>query len=563
MVFNYPYIRKAERQDWTPTVHTLKNIFIMSEVYKTHAHSKIGLDYLGLGDHKKVKWNLTPAELYEEALENKEATLTADFAIRVLTGKYTGRSPKDKYVVDQPSIHKDVDWGEINQPIAEAVFERLHKKVINHLSNKTLYCLDAYCGADEKHRLPIRVVSEAAYHALFSDNMFRVPGPEEQKKMKPGFTVLAAPSFHANPETDGVKTGTFVIVNMDQKIILIGGTMYSGEVKKGIFGVMNHILPKEGVMPMHCSANVDENDNAAVFFGLSGTGKTTLSADESKTLIGDDEHGWGDNGIFNFEGGCYAKTINLSAEGEPLIYATTKMPGTILENVPLDEYRQPDFDSDLYTQNTRCSYPLDYIPNASETGKAGHPKNVVFLTADAFGVLPPVSKLTPQQAMYHFISGYTAKVAGTERGVTEPQATFSACFGAPFMPLHPTVYAEMLAEKIKTHDSNVWLINTGWTGGPHGVGKRMSLKHTRRMLEVALAGGLDDVKFIEEPVFGLSIQTEVDGVPSGILNPRDTWDDKEAYDDKAKKLSQMFNDNFEKFKAEASDDILNAGPKLK
>lgn len=533
----------------------------MSVEQTTHAHSALGLNYLGFNDHAAIKWNLTPAELYEEALANKEATLTSDFALRVLTGKFTGRSPKDKFIVDEPSVREHIDWGSVNQPISEDVFERLHQKMVHHLNSKKLYVVDAHCGADETYRLPIRVVSEAAYHALFARNMFIVPTESELKNHEPQFTVLAAPGFFADPKVDGTRSETFILCSFEKKLILIGGTLYSGEVKKGIFSVMNYLLPFQGVMPMHCSANVDKKGNAAIYFGLSGTGKTTLSADPSKTLIGDDEHGWSDNGIFNFEGGCYAKTINLSQEGEPLIYATTKRPGTILENVPLDEFRRPIFDSTLYTENTRCSYPLDFIPNASRTGVAGHPKNIVFLTSDAFGVLPPISKLTPEQAMYHFISGYTAKVAGTERGVTEPTPTFSACFGAPFMPLHPNVYAELLAKKIVEHGSKVWLVNTGWSGGPYGVGSRMKLSYTRKMLEVALNGGLDAVEFDTEPFFGLAIPKSVEGVPSELLHPRNTWNDKRAYDEKARLLAGMFKENFKKFSAKVSDAVLAAGPR--
>lgn len=535
---------------------------LMSVDYNLHPKSKIGLDYLGLENNKTVLWNLTPPELYEQAIKRGEAILTKDHAIRILTGEYTGRSPKDKFIVEQDSIQDDIDWGEINQPISEDVFNRLYNKVIGYLNDKDLFVKDAFCGADEKNRLNVRIVSEVAYHALFSHNMFIRPSKEELAEHEPEFTVLAAPFLKADPEVDGTRTSTFILCNFEKKVIIIGGTMYSGEVKKGIFSVMNYLLPKKGVMAMHCSANHDENGKTAVFFGLSGTGKTTLSADPDKTLIGDDEHGWSDEGIFNFEGGCYAKTINLSPEGEPLIYATTKMPGTILENVVLDEDREPDFDDVSLTQNTRCSYPLDYIPNASATGKGNHPENIIFLTCDAFGVLPPISKLTPEQAMYHFISGYTAKVAGTERGVTEPQATFSACFGAPFMPLHPTAYAELLASKIKKHGSTVWLVNTGWTGGPHGVGHRMKLDHTRKMLTEALAGNLADVDYDRDPIFGLSIPTQIDGVPDEVLVPRNTWADKDAYDEKAKKLANMFVENFRQFESEASDELLSAAPSI-
>lgn len=534
----------------------------MSTLTATHPHSKIELDAVGIKTSRSVYWNLTPAELYEHALLNKEANLTADLALRVRTGQFTGRSPKDKFVVDQPSIHNDIDWGNVNQAVDEALFDRMYKKVQAYLGQKSLYVMDAYCGADEEYRLPIRVVSEAAYHALFSYNMFIRPTTKQLQSHKPEFTVLAAPNLYADPEEDGTRSSTFIFVNFDKKMILIGGTLYSGEVKKGIFGVMNYLLPKKGVMPMHCSANIDKDGNTSVFFGLSGTGKTTLSADLDKTLIGDDEHGWSDNGIFNFEGGCYAKTINLSEENEPIIYATTKRWGTILENVPLDEYRRPRFKDKMFTENTRCAYPLSFVPNAKEDGKGGHPKNIIFLTADAFGVLPPISRLTPEQAMYHFISGYTAKVAGTERGVTEPQATFSACFGSPFMPLHPSVYAELLADKIRKHDAKVWLVNTGWTGGPYGVGKRMKLPHTRRMLTAAIAGELDNATFTTDPTFGLEIPTTCPDVPADILIPKNTWNDPAAYDEKAKLLASMFAKNFEQFASKCSEEVTKAGPKI-
>ncbi|SMO97070.1 phosphoenolpyruvate carboxykinase (ATP) [Gracilimonas mengyeensis] len=534
----------------------------MSVDYQKQPKSKTGLQYLGLESNDNIFWNLSPAELYEQVIKREEAVLTKDHALRVLTGKFTGRSPMDKFIVDQPSIHNEIDWGEINQPISEEVFDRLYKKAITYLQDKDLFVKDLFCGADENNRLNVRVVSEAAYHALFAHNMFIRPSAEELANHEPEFTVLAAPHLKAIPDEDGTRSSTFILCNFDKKIILIGGTLYSGELKKGIFSVMNYLLPKKGVMAMHCSANHDENGKTAVFFGLSGTGKTTLSADPDKVLIGDDEHGWSDDGVFNFEGGCYAKTINLSKENEPLIHATTKMPGTILENVVLDEKRRPDFDDVSLTQNTRCSYPLDFIPNASETGRGDHPENIIFLTADAFGVLPPISRLTPGQAMYHFISGYTAKVAGTERGVTEPQATFSACFGAPFMPLHPTVYAELLAKKIRKHGSKVWLVNTGWTGGAYGTGHRMKLAHTRRMLSEAIAGNLDKEEFIKDPVFGLAIPKKINGVPNEVLIPRNTWKDKAAYDAKAEELAQMFVENFSQFEEEASEEILSAAPKI-
>jgi len=528
-------------------------------------HSSVDLDVVGLDLRENedvfVHWNLTPAELYEQAIKNGEAQLTKDGAIRILTGKYTGRSPKDKFFVKQAPSKEKIWWGDINQPATPALFDHMYNKVVNHLTNaNNVYVQDAFAGADKTYQMPVRIISEVAYHGLFAWNMFVRATREELQQHVPEFTVMAAPTLKANPETDGTQTSTFIGVNIEKKLIIIVGTMYSGEVKKGIFSMMNLLLPEKGVMPMHCSANIGAEGDTAIFFGLSGTGKTTLSADSSRILIGDDEHGWSDNGVFNIEGGCYAKTINLSAENEPEIYATTKMYGTILENVPLNDDRSPDFEDTRYTQNTRCSYPIHYIPNASETGQGGHPENVVFLTADAFGVLPPISKLSPEQAMYHFISGYTAKVAGTERGITEPQATFSACFGAPFMPLHPTVYAELLAKKIKQHGSAVWLVNTGWTGGPYGVGQRMKLTYTRRMVNAALNGELDDVEFEEEPFFGLMVPTSVPDVPKNVLNPRHTWDDTTAYDAKAQALAAMFRENFKQFADRATDDILAGGP---
>lgn len=534
----------------------------MTATEQNHPRSGVDLEYLGLKDKKTNYWNLIPAELYEHAIHNNEAILTNDYAIRVLTGKYTGRSPDDRFIVDHSPETDDIDWGKFNQSITPDVFDRLHHKMIDYLQDKQLYIKDLYAGADPAYRLNVRVISEAAYHALFAHNMFIRPNHKQLKEHEPEFSVLAAPNFKADPENDGTRSSAFILCSFEKKLILIGGTLYSGEVKKGIFSVLNYLLPKKNVMPMHCSANMDESGSTAVFFGLSGTGKTTLSSDTNRILIGDDEHGWSDDGIFNFEGGCYAKTIDLDAEHEPLIYDTTKMPGTILENVVLNEEREPDFFDDSFTQNTRCAYPIHYIPNASRNGTGGHPENIFFLTADAFGVLPPISKLSPEQAMYHFISGYTAKIAGTERGVTEPKATFSACFGAPFMPLHPTVYAELLADKIRKHSVQVWLVNTGWTRGPYGVGNRIKLRFTRRMLHEALEGNLNETEYHEEPVFGLQVPVEVDGVPSEILIPRNTWKDQQNYDEKAEKLAQMFSDNFKQFQQSASKEIITAGPKL-
>lgn len=532
----------------------------MKNRYNLQVKSIFGLEPLGIKDNDSVYWNLTPPELYEHAINNEEAILTDKMALLVHTGSYTGRSPLDKFIVEEEPACRQIDWGEINRPVSPSVFERLHQKMIRYLRDKKLYAKDLYAGADPSYRLNVRVVSEAAYHALFAHNMFINPKDDELAKHQPDFTVLAAPNFRADPAADGTRSGTFIVCSFEKKLILIGGTLYSGELKKGIFSVMNYLLPMQNVMAMHCSANMDQKGKTAIFFGLSGTGKTTLSASPEKILIGDDEHGWSENGIFNIEGGCYAKTIRLSPENEPEIYRTTQMPGTILENVVVDKNRVPDFDNDSLTQNTRCAYPISSIPNSSRTGLGGHPENIIFLTADAFGVLPPISRLTPGQAMYHFISGYTAKVAGTERGVTEPQATFSACFGAPFMPLHPVVYAELLAEKIRRHNSRVWLVNTGWTGGMYGEGSRMKLKWTRKMIAEAVAGNLDGIPYNEEAVFGLSIPYRVKGVPEKVLTPRETWEDKEAYDNRAAELARMFQNNFKSYADRADERLMSAGP---
>jgi phosphoenolpyruvate carboxykinase (ATP) len=528
-----------------------------------HAQSHVGLETHGLNPSGKIHWNLNPPELYEHMILKGEGVVTKHGAIRVKTGKYTGRSPLDKYFVQVPGSEEDknIFWGPINQPCSKELFEDMAAKVRAHLSAKDeLYVRDATLGADPRYALPLRVVSEAPYHALFSWNMFLRLSDEELAKHVPEFTILAAPTLKVEYEIDGQTKNTFIGVDIEQKLIVIVASKYSGEVKKGTFTIMNYLLPFKGVMPMHCSANVGDDGTVATFFGLSGTGKTTLSADSSRMLVGDDEHGWSDDGVFNFEAGCYAKTINLSREGEPEIYATTEMFGTILENVPLDEDRVPDFYDTRFTQNTRCSYPLNYIPNASETGMADKPNHVVFLTADAFGILPPISKLTAGQMMYHFISGYTAKLAGTEIGVTTPSATFSACFGEPFMALHPTVYAELLAKKVEDNNTTVWLVNTGWTGGEYGVGERMSLKHTRSLVNGLLNGGLDNVEFVEEPFFGLMVPTSAPNVPDEVLNPRETWADKAAYDARAKELAEMFKENFKKYADRASEDILAGGP---
>jgi phosphoenolpyruvate carboxykinase (ATP) len=465
-------------------------------------------------------------------------------------------------VVRAPASEKDVDWGKVNQPIAPAKYQTLLKDVRSYLNDSPeLFVEDLYCGADADYRLSVRYVSPNAWHMAFVRNMFIRPDHDELTGFDPNFTVLHAPEFEADPERHGTRSNTFIVLNLDERTILIGGTRYAGELKKAMFTVMNYLLPKQGVLSMHCSANVGKRGDTALFFGLSGTGKTTLSADPSRGLIGDDEHGWSEHGIFNFEGGCYAKVINLSAESEPDIYRTTQMFGTVLENVVLDPVsKKVKFADQSITENTRASYPLHYIRNYVEGGRGGHPRNVIFLTADAFGVLPPIAKLTAEQAMYYFLSGYTAKVAGTERGVLEPQPTFSACFGAAFLVWHPTKYAKMLGKLLREHGSNVWLINTGWSGGPYGIGKRMKLAHTRAMVQALLAGKLDKVATAKDPFFGIEIPTEVEAVPSKVLSARATWPDPAAYDAQAKKLAKMFRDNFEKF-GNVDTATKNAGPK--
>jgi phosphoenolpyruvate carboxykinase (ATP) len=479
-----------------------------------------------------------------------------------VTAPHTGRSPNDKFVVREAQSEADVDWGKVNQPLAEEKFDALLADVRAYLGTlDELYVEDLYCGADPKHQLKVRYVLPNAWHAMFVRNMFIRPGAADLAGFAPNFTVLHAPEFQASPEKHGTRTGTFIVIHIARRTILIGGTRYAGELKKSMFTIMNYLMPKQGVLSMHCSANVGPQGDTALFFGLSGTGKTTLSADPERALIGDDEHGWSDEGVFNYEGGCYAKVINLSPEGEPDIYRTTQMFGTVLENVVLDERKQVRFEDQSITENTRASYPIHYIANHVASGRGGHPKNIVFLTADAFGVLPPIARLTPEQAMYYFLSGYTAKVAGTERGVTEPQATFSACFGAVFLVWHPTKYAQMLGAKLQQHGSRVWLVNTGWSGGAYGVGKRMKLAHTRAMVRAALEGKLDGVATAADPVFGLHVPTECPGVPSEVLRARDTWADTAAYDAQARKLAEMFRQNIEKFGDAVTPEVKAAGPR--
>jgi phosphoenolpyruvate carboxykinase (ATP) len=525
--------------------------------------SQHGLDTLGIDSAATVYWNLPPARLYEEAIRRAEAKIAAAGPLVAETGQYTGRSPNDKFIVREAGSESDIWWGDVNRGISEESFDRLHAKAVEHVDGRDLFVFDGYAGAHPAYRTSVRVVTEFAWHSLFAHNMFRrESNGEALRHFEPEFTILGLPTLAADPETDGTNSAAFIIVNLARRLVLIGGTRYAGEIKKSIFSIMNYLLPKQGVLSMHCSANRGADpEDVALFFGLSGTGKTTLSADSERYLIGDDEHGWSDKGVFNIEGGCYAKVIRLSPEGEPEIYATTHHFGTILENVVTDpETRQLDLDDDQLTENTRSSYPLDQIPNADSDSVAGHPKNIVFLTYDAFGVLPPISRLTREQALYHFLSGYTAKVAGTERGVKEPTATFSTCFGAPFMPLHPSVYAELLGEKIERHGVKVWLINTGFTGGPFGVGHRMSLELTRRMVSAALAGELDDVPTEADPIFGLGIPDRVEGVPADVLRPRATWGDREAFDRKAAELAEMFVQNFKQFESEVRPEVLAAGP---
>lgn len=508
-----------------------------------HSISRHGLDLHGLTTTGQVHWNLTPSELYEYALRREEGVLCANGAIVCATGERTGRSPADKYVVEEGSTRDDIWWGAINRPMSEAQFDRLHRRVIDHFRTRRVFVRDMYAGADPATRLPIRVINEFAWHNLFACQLFIRPKSGTTTDFRPKFTILCAPSCLADPKVDGTRSPIFVVLNFARQLVLIGGTQYAGEMKKSIFTVMNYLLPTSGVLSMHCAANAGASGDVALFFGLSGTGKTTLSADPDRRLIGDDEHGWNDSGVFNIEGGCYAKCIKLSREREPQIYDAVRF-GAVMENVVLRENREPDFDSEVLTENTRAAYPLEYIPNAVIPSTGGHPKHVLFLTCDAFGVLPPISRLNSDQAMYHFLSGYTAKVAGTEAGVTEPQATFSTCFGAPFLPLPPQRYATMLAEKIAAHGTRCWLVNTGWSGGPVGVGKRLSLGYTRAMVKAAISGALESVQFAPDRHFGIEVPKTCPEVPAEVLTPRSTWRDPAAYDGKAKELLRLFEENY-------------------
>jgi len=526
--------------------------------------SATGLTAQGLSPKGTAHWNLEAPDLVQAAARRNEGQLAHMGPFAAVTSPHTGRSPNDKFVVKDPATDADVDWGKVNQPMEAKHFDALLADVRTYLDGlDELFVQDLYCGADAAYRLSCRYVTPNAWHANFVRNMFIRPDIAELATFAPNFSILHAPEMQADPTKHGTKSGTFVVLHLAKRMILIGGTRYAGELKKAMFTVMNYLLPKQGVLSMHCSANIGKDGDTALFFGLSGTGKTTLSADPERGLIGDDEHGWSENGVFNFEGGCYAKVINLSREQEPDIFATTEMFGTILENVVLEPgTRKVEFANQSITENTRASYPLHYIRNHVPSGRGGHPKNVVLLTADAFGVLPPIAKLTPEQAMYYFLSGYTAKVAGTERGVTEPQATFSAAFGAVFLVWHATKYAEMLGERLRKHGSAVWLVNTGWSGGAYGTGQRMKLSYTRAMVRAALAGKLDKVKLATDPIFGLHVPTAIEGVPAEILMPRNTWKDGAAYDTQAKKLAGMFVENIKKFGDAVSKEIIGAGPKV-
>jgi len=518
-----------------------------------------GLGYLGLVDTGTIYRNLTVPRLVEMALVRGEGILATNGALSVITGKYTGRSPHDRFFVDTPSVHPHICWGANNQPISEEAYDKLYRRLMAYLQGRDLFIFDGFVGNDPDYRVSVRVINQYAWQNLFTRQLLVRPTGEELGGHKPELTVICAPGFKAVPELDGTRSKAFIIINLERKIIIIGGTSYAGEIKKSIFTTLNYLLPEQGVCPMHCSANMGPEGDTALFFGLSGTGKTTLSADPQRFLIGDDEHGWTDKGIFNFEGGCYAKCIKLSAENEPQIWNAIRF-GTVLENVVVEpETREIDYDSDALTENTRAGYPVDFIPNAVIPGIGGHPRTIILLTADAFGVMPPIVRLTPEQAMYHFLSGYTSKLAGTERGITEPEATFSTCFGQPFVPRSPMVYANLLGEKIARHRTNVYLVNTGWTGGPYGVGQRISIKYTRAIVTAALSGQLEKVEHEIDPVFGFSRPKVCPGVPANILNPRNTWADPEKYDEMARKLAGLFKENFVKFQ-DAPEKIKAAGP---
>ncbi|MEJ8575035.1 phosphoenolpyruvate carboxykinase [Microbaculum marinum] len=525
-------------------------------------NAEFGAEQFGFSGLDEVRWNWTEPQLLEAAAAANEGQFTSSGAFAVETGQHTGRSAKDKFVVRDDATDP-VIWWDNNREMSQPHYDTLRADMLAHAAGRRLYAQDLYGGADPKNRLQVRLFVEHAWHALFIRHLLIRPDRGDLRGFVPQLTIVDLPSFRADPQRHGCRGETVIACDLSRGEILIGGTSYAGEMKKSVFTVLNYLLPARGVMPMHCSANAGDGGDVAVFFGLSGTGKTTLSADPARTLIGDDEHGWGSDGIFNFEGGCYAKTINLSEEAEPQIYATTKRFGTVLENVILDETsREPDFNDGRLTENTRCAYPLHYIDNASATGRAGHPANIVMLTCDAFGVIPPIAKLSPSQAMYHFLSGYTAKVAGTEKGVTEPEATFSTCFGAPFMPRHPSVYGNLLRDLIARHGVSCWLVNTGWTGGRYGEGRRMPISVTRGLLTAALDGSLRSVPMRTDPVFGFEVPIEVSGIDPAILDPRSTWADPAAYDAQARKLVAMFQANFDKFDSHVDPEVRAAAPDM-
>jgi phosphoenolpyruvate carboxykinase (ATP) len=531
----------------------------ITDVASTDAQQRLAK--AGIQNPGPVHWNPPTAVLYEHSVRRQEGQIAHLGPLVVSTGRFTGRTPKDKFVVQQPPSEDRV-WWEGNKGFSPEQFDALHKRLAGYFTDREVYVQDCFVGADEQHRLPVRIITEYAWHSLFVRNMFIQGRAGAHFEGDPGFTVISAPGFHSDPERDGTRSDAFIVLNFEKRLILIGGTEYAGEIKKSIFTVMHYQLPIEGVLSMHCSANLGPHGDTALFFGLSGTGKTTLSTDPDRQLIGDDEHGWTDHGIFNFEGGCYAKVIRLSSDSEPEIYRTTRMFGTILENVVMDEVtRRVDLNDDRLTENTRAAYPLSHIPDHTISGTGGHPRNVFFLTADAFGVLPPISRLTPEQAMYHFISGYTAKVAGTEVGLTEPEATFSTCFGAPFLALPPHVYAELLGKKVVEHGTNVWLVNTGWIGGSAAQSDRVPIAFTRAMIHAALSGALLEVPSTPDPVFGVHVPERCPGVPQNVLNPRQAWSDKDAYDAQARKLASMFQRNFEEFSASLPESVRAAGPR--
>lgn len=525
-----------------------------------HTKETYGLDQLGMKNVGQVYRNLPIAKLVEHALARTEGILAANGALCVKTGKYTGRSPDDKFIVEEPSSQEEIHWNKLNVAISENNFNRLYRRVLSYVQGRDLYIFDGYVGADPKYSKGVRIITELASHSLFAQQMFLRPSPQELESHEADFTVIAVPGLHGDPEDDGINSEAFIVLNIGKKMVIIGGSKYAGEIKKSVFSLMNYFMTKCNVLPMHCAANMDEEGNTALFFGLSGTGKTTVSADPQRRLIGDDEHGWSEDGVFNFEGGCYAKTVRLSRVNEPQIWDALRF-GSLIENVICDQKtRVPDYDDISLTENTRAAYPVDYIPNCVIPGYGGHPKAVIFLTADAFGVLPPISKLTNRQAMYHFLSGYTSKLAGTERGITEPSATFSACFGKPFLPLPATLYAKMLGERLlENAHADVYLVNTGWSGGPYGVGNRIPIKYTRTMVSAALNGELAGVTFRPHPIFKVLVPEAIAGIPSEILDPVKTWQDEEAYQRQAKNLARRFVENFKQYEMTAKD-LVEVGP---